>query len=179
MGCRKPFIQNIKTLLEQEVAMGIMFDASEIFQLAIRIEENGEKFYNRMSEKFDDLALKKLFAFLATEEIGHRKFYEKILSDITSLQPRENYPAEYFSYLRSYADNVIFSQKEFDKKIGEISSARAAIDFAIGAELQSILYYQEIKRMVSEDKHAKIDQIVDEERRHFVQLSHIRSEHEI
>ncbi len=38
--------------------MGIMFDASEVFQLAIRIEENGEKFYRRMVEKFDEPTIK-------------------------------------------------------------------------------------------------------------------------
>jgi rubrerythrin len=156
--------------------MGIMFDASEVFQLAIRIEENGEKFYRRMSDKFDDPALKKLFTFLATEEVGHRKIYEEILSAFEPYQPRESYPGEYFAYLRTYADNIIFSQKEFDKKIGEISDAEAAIDFAIGAELHSILYYQEIKKMVPENKQDKIEEIIDEERKHFVQLSQIKSE---
>ena len=31
--------------------MSVIFDPSEIFQLAIRIEENGEKFYRQMSDK--------------------------------------------------------------------------------------------------------------------------------
>lgn len=156
--------------------MGIMFEPSEVFQLAVRIEENGERFYRQMSEKFGDPELKKLFVFLADEEIGHRKIYEKILSSIELQKPRESFPGEYFAYLRSYADNIIFSQKEYDKKIGEISDARAAIDFAIGAELSSILYYQEIKKIVPENRYEKIEQIIDEERKHFVQLSNLKSE---
>jgi rubrerythrin len=156
--------------------MVIMFDASEIFQLAIRIEENGEKFYTRMSEKFADSELKKLFTYLAQEEVGHQKVYQEILSSFESYEPHESYPGEYFSYLRSYADNIIFSQKEFDKRINEIETPLAAIEFAIGAELNSILYYQEVKKMVSDKSHQKIESIIDEERKHFVQLSEIKKD---
>ena len=155
--------------------MGILFDASEVFQLAIRIEENGEKFYRKMSDKFDDPSLKKLLNFLADEEVGHKRIYEEILSTIEAYQPRESYPGEYFTYLRAYADNIIFSQKEFEKKIEEIDDPSSAIDFAIDAEVSSILYYQEIKNIVPENKHDQIEHIVDEERKHFVQLSEIKA----
>ena len=30
-----------------------LFEPSEVFQFAIRIEENGEKFYRQMVQKFD------------------------------------------------------------------------------------------------------------------------------
>jgi rubrerythrin len=153
-----------------------MFDAGEIFQLAIRIEENGEKFYQKMSEKFDEPELKKLFTFLAQEEVGHQKVYQEILSTFESYEPHESYPGEYFSYLRSYADNIIFSQKEFEKRMNEIENPYDAIEFAIGAELNSILYYQEVKKMVSEKNHEKIEKIINEERKHFVQLSEIKKD---
>jgi len=156
--------------------MAVMFDASEIFQLAIRIEENGEKFYRQMSEKFDEPELKELFTFLAQEEVGHQKVYQEILSTFESYEPHESYPGEYFAYLRSYADNIIFSQKEFEKRMNEIDNAYAAIEFAIGAELNSILYYQEVKKMVSEKNHEKIEKIINEERKHFVQLSDIKKD---
>ena len=155
--------------------MGIMFDASEVFQLAIRIEENGEKFYRRMVEKFDEPTTKELFTYLANEEVGHKKIYEEILSTFESYEPHESYPGEYFAYLRSYADNIIFSQKEFDQKLEEITDVASALDFAIDAEVSSILYYQEIKNIVPENKYHQIDKIVDEERKHFVMLSELKA----
>ena len=104
-----------------------------------------------------------------------KKFYEEVLSTIENYQPRENYPGEYFSYLRSYADNIIFSQKEFDRKLDTITDVMSALDFAINAEVSSILYYQEIKNIVPQSKHQQIDQIVDEERKHFVMLSEMKA----
>jgi len=34
--------------------MGVFFDVSEVFQFAIRIEENGERFYRKVAEKNSD-----------------------------------------------------------------------------------------------------------------------------
>ena len=155
--------------------MGIMFDASEVFQLAIRIEENGEKFYRKMAEKFEEPTTKELFTFLANEEVGHKKIYQEILSTIEKYTPRESYPGEYFAYLRSYADNIIFSQKEFDTKLESIADVMSALDFAINAEVSSILYYQEVKNIVPENKHHQIEKIVDEERKHFTMLSELKA----
>ncbi len=155
--------------------MAILFDPSEVFQLAIRIEENGEKFYRSMADKLQDPEVKKLFAFLADEEVVHKNFYKDILSKIDTFEPYESYPGEYFSYLRAYANNIIFSEKNFEVKLEEISDALSAIDFAIKAELDSILYYQEIKKLVPGKKHAQIDEIIEEERRHFVKLTDIKN----
>ena len=155
--------------------MAILFDPSEVFQLAIRIEENGEKFYRNMANKLQDPEVKELFTFLADEEVGHKNFYKDILSKIDTFEPYESYPGEYFSYLRAYANNIIFSEKTFEVKLEEIGDALSAIDFAIKAELDSILYYQEIKKLVPEKKHAQIDEIIEEERRHFVKLTDIKN----
>ena len=40
-----------------------VLDVSEVFQFAIRIEENGEKLYRAAAEKFDNEDVKKLFTF--------------------------------------------------------------------------------------------------------------------
>jgi hypothetical protein len=117
-----------------------------------------------------------MFSFIAKVYVGHKKFYEEVLSSIENYQPRENYPGEYFSYLRSYADNIIFSQKEFDRKLESITDVMSALDFAINAEVSSILYYQEIKNIVPESKHHQINRIVDEERKHFVMLSEMKAD---
>jgi len=155
--------------------MSVIFDPSEVFQLAIRIEENGEKFYRQMADKMTDPKIKELFNFLAQEEIGHRKFYQDVLADMESFEPYESYPGEYFSYLKAYANNVIFNQEAFDEQLNTINDAITALDFAIRAELDSILYYQEIKNIVPKEKQNKVDEIVEEERRHFAKLSDIKN----
>jgi len=151
-----------------------LFEPSEIFQFAIRIEENGEKFYRQMVQKFEKPKVKELFSHLADEEVKHKKTYEEMVSKIEKYEPFEAFPGEYFAYLRAYADKIIFTQKEFDEEIANIKDISAALDFAINAELDSILYYQEIKNLVPENQRSTIDKIIEEERRHFVKLSEIK-----
>lgn len=151
-----------------------LFEPGEVFQFAIRIEENGEKFYRQMVQKFDETKVKELFSYLADEEVKHKKTYEDMVSKIEKYEPFETFPGEYFAYLRAYADKIIFSQKRLDQEIAKIKDIDAAIEFAINTELDSILYYQEIKNLVSEKQRSTIDKIIEEERRHFVKLSEIK-----
>lgn len=148
-----------------------IFKPSEIFQFAIRIEENGEKFYREMAQKLNDAAVKELFSALADEEIKHRKTYEGLVSKIEKYEPFESFPGEYFEYLRAYADNHIFTPDILQKEMDKITDATAALQFAIQRELDSILYYQEVKKLVPENQRGTIDKIIDEERRHYMKLS--------
>lgn len=155
--------------------MSEMFDASEIFQFAIRIEENGEKFYRLMANKFEGGKLKDTFSFLADEEVRHKKTFEKFLSKIESYEPAESFPGEYFQYLRSYADEHIFTKENTTYlAAGKIDNEKHALQFAIDREIDSILYYLEAKNLVSEDKKKEIDRIVDEERHHYLKLLEIK-----
>lgn len=151
-----------------------LFEPSEVFQFAIRIEENGEKFYRQMVQKFDHPKVKELFSFLADEEIKHKKIYEEMVSSIEKYEPFETFPGEYFAYLRAYADNIIYTQKKLDEETANIKDINAAIDYAINTELDSILYYQEAKNLVPENQRTTIDGVIEEERRHFVKLSEIK-----
>ncbi|KPK64812.1 hypothetical protein AMJ83_01115 [candidate division WOR_3 bacterium SM23_42] len=148
-----------------------VFEPSEVFQFAIRIEEGGEKFYREMAEKLENAEVKTLFSALADEETKHKKTYEAMLSKIEEYEPFESYPGEYFAYLRAYADNIIFTPKKMDEEMNKISDASTALKFAINRELDSILYYQEVKKLVPQNQRDLVDKIIDEERRHFVKLT--------
>ena len=50
----------------------------------------------------------------------------------------------------------------------------SALEFGIRRELDSILYYQEMKNFVPEQQHSSIDRIIEEERNHFLELSGIK-----
>ncbi|MCX8082874.1 MAG: ferritin family protein [bacterium] len=153
--------------------MGVFFDVSEILQFAIRIEENGEKFYRKIVEKVQDNEIKKIFTFLAEEEVKHKKIFTEMVGKIASYEPPETYTGEYFQYLRAYADTIIFPpeiERELDTKGGVIK----AIDFGIRRELDSIMYYLETKAVVPETQHSVMDRIIEEERSHFVRLSTLK-----
>lgn len=150
------------------------YNADEIFQFAVRIEENGEKFYRDMSLIIKNDDIKKLFLYLADEEAKHRETFQNMVEQIEKYEPAVAFPMEYFSYLRSYADKTIFNEEIMEKAIKKISSPREAVEFAVEREWASILYYQEIKNAVPEDQQNLIDKIISEERDHFLKLSKIK-----
>jgi len=145
------------------------FDVSEIFQFAIKIEENGTKFYWHAAQMAKDAKMKEVFNSLAEDEIEHKKIFEDMLSQMHKYDPSEFYPEEYFEYLHSYVDGIIFTGELQERELPV--DTLSAIKFAIQRELDSILYYQEIKKFVTKDQHDLIDRIIEEERKHFLKLS--------
>ncbi|MBN2568462.1 MAG: hypothetical protein JXB42_03420, partial [Deltaproteobacteria bacterium] len=88
----------------------------------------------------------------------------------------EGYANEYVSYLRNYVDSkIIFTKEAMERELTKIKDVSSALDFAIRREMDSILYYQEIKALVVKDQHKVIDGIIGEERSHFETLSAMRT----
>jgi rubrerythrin len=149
-----------------------VFAASDIVEVAIRIEENGINFYKFAEQIAKQEEAKKLFAQLAQAEVEHKKTFEKIFANMEKNNPPESYEGEYGAYLRSYVDNnLIFTKEVMDKQLAKVKDTSAALDFAIQRELDSILYYHEIKKLVPATQHEAIEKIIEEERKHFLSLT--------
>ena len=86
--------------------MAGQFEASDIFAIAMRIEENGSSFYRFAVLIAKDEQTKELFINLAEEEGKHRATFKKLLSRIETHSAPESYPGEYGAYLHQYADNI-------------------------------------------------------------------------
>lgn len=151
-----------------------IFEAKEIFKFAIRIEENGEKFYRFASNLVEDDETKKIFSYLADEEIKHKEIFIGLLSGITKDVSFDNYSDEYFDYLRYYIDNIIFTEEQLKVQEKEVKDVSSAVKFAMQRELDSILYYHEVEKFVSEDKKSLIEKIIAEERKHYAKLSEMK-----
>jgi len=155
--------------------MATGFNASEIFEIAIQIEKHGEKFYRHAVTICDDPKIKKMFGDLADEEVVHRKTIDGLLSKIDHYEPPEKYPGEYCQYLTAYSENLVFSEEDFEKEMKGIDTVADALEFAIEKELQSILYYLEMRNLVPEGPQRKeIDNLVEEERRHYLKLNEVK-----
>ncbi|MCX7957060.1 MAG: ferritin family protein [Endomicrobia bacterium] len=152
-----------------------MLNISEVYQIAIQIEENGTAFYSLWAKKVKDKKLKDIFSALSYAEVEHKKIFEKMLKEFENYEPREAYPEEYFQYLRAYADGLVFNFDEIKKEAKKIRTLSQALSFAIQREKDSILYYQDIKNIIPRSEHNKLENIIDQERRHFLDLTHIKN----
>jgi len=152
-----------------------VFTAGDIVEVAIRIEENGVNFYKYAEKIAGKEAEKKLFAQLAQAEVVHKQTFEKLFASMEKSSLPESYEGEYGAYLRSYVDNnLIFTKEIMDKQLAKIKDTNSALDFAIQRELDSILYYHEIKRLVSPSQHETLERIIEEERKHFLSLTDMK-----
>jgi rubrerythrin len=148
-----------------------------IVNFAIRLEENGEQFYREAAERITNKPVKELFERLAKEEAVHRRTFERLASGLGEYRPPETYEGEYLAYLKDFIDGkAVFKDHPDIAQLAKTSSIAGAFDFAIQREMDSILYYQEIKKFVGARHIEAIDLIVDEERMHFALLSKLRRE---
>jgi rubrerythrin len=149
----------------------------DVVNFAIRIEENGERFYREAAEIITNRPVKELFERLAEEETVHRKTFERLLSGLGDYQPPETYEGEYLAYLKDFIDGkAVFTDHPKIPQLEKTSSIAGALDFAIQREVDSILYYQEMKKFVGTRHTEAIDRIIEEERMHFASLSKSRRE---
>jgi rubrerythrin len=150
---------------------GALFTASDVLRFAARMEEDGGRFYREAADRSKKPEVKKLFNSLASDEAEHKKTFEGLLAKETLIEPREDYPGEYMSYLHDYIDGKIFVALDEKSAKSESSNVVNALDFAIRREMESIHYYQELKAFVTVDDHKTLDEIIHVERRHFMELS--------
>ncbi|MBN2280533.1 MAG: ferritin family protein [Candidatus Marinimicrobia bacterium] len=152
------------------------FNPSEIYQFAIKIEENGEKFYRTMVDKLENDKVIELFTHLAKEEVRHKVTFQKLLSGFEDYRPPESYQDEYFQYLQAYAENLVFNFEKFETDMVKVESLEDAFQYAIGKELDTIAYFREMKELVPVGEKDKIESILEEERRHVVLLTEMKKE---
>jgi len=151
-----------------------IFNASEIMKFAIKIEEKGETFYKFAVGISQNEEVKKLFSFLADEEAKHKASFEQMQSQMEGYQPPEKFSGEYEGYMNSYLENIIFPKENWEDNLRDIKDEKKAINFGIRIELDSILYYHEIKPFVPKQQLGAIDEIIEEERKHFLKLLDIK-----
>lgn len=153
---------------------GALFTASDVLRFAARMEEDGGRFYREAADRSEKSEVKKLFNSLASDEAEHKKTFEGLLAKETMIEPREDYPGEYLSYLHDYIDGKIFVALDDKSAKSESGNVAKALEFAIRREMESIHYYQELKAFIPVDDHKTLDKIIDVERKHFMQLSNAK-----
>ena len=155
-----------------------VFTANDIVEVAVRIEENGINFYNFAQQIAKTEDSKKLFEQLSAAEAAHKRTFEKLLSQIESYTPPERYAGEYTAYLRNYVDNnLIFTKEVMDKQLAKVTDTAGALEFAMQRELDSILYYHEVKNLVPQAQHEAIEKIINEERKHYAMLLEMKKKY--
>ncbi|UCD15367.1 MAG: ferritin family protein [Candidatus Omnitrophota bacterium] len=156
--------------------MANIFSPQEILNIAVKVEEAGEKFYEMMERKAKDEKLKAMWKYLKEQEQEHRKIFKAMYEDVASYVVYEYSSGQYDSYLNSIACEYIFTQELIAQKLKEkFDSSVGAIEFGIYIEKGSILTYSALKKYIVEDKQGVIDKVISEEEKHLTSLVEMKS----
>ncbi|MFC2019570.1 ferritin family protein [Chloroflexota bacterium] len=155
--------------------MSIFFSGSELINIAIGIERRGMTFYDTMVRRAESAEARDIFQYLADEERQHVQVFEDMLGDAGKYQPQETYEGEYTPYFQSLVDSAVFTDDLVATEMAtKAESDVHAIEMAIGAEKDSILFYYGMIEVMHQQAHAVVDKIIAQEKTHLEQLSELK-----
>ena len=142
-----------------------MFTSTEIFDLAMRIEENGEAFFRGAVKKMSEPTLKSLFEWLAEQEVKHREWFSVKRDQAEMKIKPTDFEKAGSGILQDILGDQSFSLKEAD--LDHISSVREILDLAIEFERDTILFFEVILSLVVDAATEKeLKEIIAEEKLH-------------
>jgi len=141
--------------------------ANEVLQLAITIEEEGQKFYEHYASKANDEA-KNVLLKLASDEIEHASFFKKLYNELEYNEDDYLFDETVVTTFRSYAKSAAFSRSNL-----ELGSFEDVIKEGIKTEKLTIQFYEKLLNYASEDSKKVIKEIIEEENRHATTLENL------
>jgi rubrerythrin len=155
--------------------MSITFSTGELINIAIGNERKGIAFYDVMTRSADSASSREIFRFLASMEKEHIQIFQGMLADVDKYKVPENYAREYGDYLQALVDTAVFSDELINSEMAtRADSDIKALELAIGAEKDAILFYYMMREIMPQRAQATVDKIIAEEKSHLRQLSELK-----
>jgi rubrerythrin len=154
----------------------MMFSIGDIIDLAIQIEENGERVYRTAVDKVPNPSLASLLQWLADEEAKHIRWFSELreVANNTPIDPQVEEMGK--NILRSVVGEQSFSLDEAD--FSRIDMVKELLRLAIEFENDTILFYEMIQTFVQDEETLdQLKQIIEEETRHIGLLEEYRAKH--
>lgn len=156
--------------------MALAFSGPEVIEMAIRTEENGQRFYAEYSEKAKEDNVKSLFSYLANEEVKHIKDFTE-LYEIVKVEGEKIFGdyEEFKAYMGSFADSKFLMNfvGEADK-IKDSTDVKEILEFAISFEKETLLFYYGLLDFISEKGRSIVESIIEQEKNHIMKLGGIK-----
>ena len=157
--------------------MSISFSGTELINIAIGIERRGIAFYDIMTKSTDSGEARELFQRLANMEREHMQTFEGMLGEADKYQPTESYAGEYVAYLQALIDSAVFTDDLVTSELAtQADSDVEAMELAINAEKDSILFYYEMSEIMPRKAQPTVNKIVAEEKSHLAELTALKKQ---
>jgi rubrerythrin len=158
-----------------------MAQKKSIIDYAMTQEREGMTFYNKASRKFEDKALKKLFAKLAGEEKKHLESFKSLKAKVQKKNVDENFRSTGVDEsLEALIKEGLFPKDDsMSKQIDKIKSVADVCAIAMKAEKDAILLYSELaKASIDKEQKKMFARIIKEEKSHIAMVSAVRADYD-
>lgn len=156
----------------------VPFSGQEVLKLAIQIEKNGKDFYENLAQETRNEDISSTFNYLVKEEIKHKERFQEMLHH--AKRKGEDLSAQIFvnledEYLKSFADSKIFaSANKHIKRAQEAADEKELLNVAISIELDSILFYYEMEKVIRKGDKKIVQEVIEEEKNHVRELMSLK-----
>ena len=146
-----------------------MFSGRDLIDIAIKIEENGEKVFRDSLQKISNPSLALMLQWLADEELRHAQWFSE-LKEKTGIMPDDPKLEEIGAkMLRDVLGNQAFSLN--DMSFSTIDATNSLLEHAIEFERDTVLFFEMIQPLIQEGESADtLNKIIQEERLHIQTL---------
>lgn len=139
----------------------------EILQLAIHMEEEGQKFYEKYAKKTDD-KVREVFLKLASDEVKHSEYFQKLYDSLESQNDDFFFEEEVVNFFNSYAKSAAFA-----REIKDMDTRKEVIEEGLSSERKTIHFYEQLEKYAEPDTKEMLRKIIEEETRHAKELEEL------
>ena len=125
----------------------LFFKAAEAYEIALRIERNGARFYRRAAEAVPPGDLRDLLAGLGTMEDDHEARFQAMMQQVeTPESPAFDPDDQTGAYLRAMADgNVFAAYEDIDALFRGGVAARPILEAALAREKDAVVFFSALR----------------------------------
>ena len=150
-----------------------IFAAADVVEMALELEKSGEVFYRAVAKKVKSAQIQTLFEDLANQEVQHYAAFQKLSKTVWDkplMLPDEW--NQYLMYLQATIQSVFFEGEDKALALAEqVTDEKEALRMAMGFEKETLLFFYDLRDMVSEGDRTILTRIVNEEKSHLRRLA--------
>jgi rubrerythrin len=150
-----------------------MFTLTDVRNIAVQIEQNGEETYRRVAEQASDPELARIFNWMADEEKHHGDLFAAIIDNRTLTAEQEELETMGRSLLQDIVRSQTFSLEQ--QRLGQATNLDGLLLQSIEFETDTIGFYEFLAGFIDDpDAITQLQGIIEQERGHIRQLEQMR-----
>ena len=158
--------------------MANIFNIAEVIDMGIEKEKKRRDFYGRVAESFKEADMKNLFSRLRDWEDEHIRKFEAIRDTVNIDESQESYEGELAEYMKALVDDTLYTQVSAKKFAENVKTPKIAIQYGIGFEKDSILFFDELLKYMEPPQTEKVRMLIEEEKKHIIYLTELKRSYE-